>query len=372
MSPSPIHRDEIVTPSEAKAEVPSGDDDSRITFRVAGQRAIECVVPEMSGTNDRPPSDGEAVYSSTKSEKETAQNELEQEPSPSNVATFAPMVPEEIGSQATQGGRAIRSSSTAARRARRASPYDVEDLRLGLTDTGIAASTTSSPSTMIRVQSLQTPSLDSVKVSQAPTALSLSPQSRSTDDESEEKTSPGSPYIPAAEQAHEIKDGDLHSRLPEEFLPRFMSLTPDLPLALCRYGNSPPKAAERTPRRSFDTEADTSRACSDTGRVGRLIIHEPIYRKRSFRPTLRTRSIRFGTFPGPDVYGCTEPEEDKPVVDKDERSRDTRPWVRGSFDREIDRIIGKIEMLEIMIGFLRKQMDTMGLTLKQLERKSGQ
>lgn len=45
-------------------------------------------------------------------------------------------------------------------------------------------------------------------------------------------------------------------------------------------------------------------------------------------------------------------------------NRDSRPRADGSFNRGLDRIIRRIEMLEIMIGFLRKQMDTVGLALK--------
>lgn len=87
----------------------------------------------------------------------------EQEQPPSDVATLPAIVPEDISSQATRRGTAIRSSGAKARRARRASPYDVEDMRLHLADTSIDASTVSFPWIKVRLQSPRISSMDSAK-----------------------------------------------------------------------------------------------------------------------------------------------------------------------------------------------------------------
>lgn len=164
----------------------SRDNDARMTLPSASQRRIERVVPETSGTKEKTPLVEEAVCPSTKSDigKNVGP---EQEQPPSDVATLPAIVPQDISSQATRRGSAIRSSSATARRARRASPYDVEDMRLHLVDTSIDASTVNFPWIRIRLRSPSTSSMDYAQVGQEPTMSHSSLGRRSTGDDFEKE-----------------------------------------------------------------------------------------------------------------------------------------------------------------------------------------
>lgn len=455
MSPRPIEND-TVTPSGSEAEVLSCGDVARIHFPSASQREIESAVPETSGTNDKTLLDEEAVCPSTKLNKGKNVGPEQERPT-SDVANSPPIAPKDISSQAMRRGRAIRSSSATARRARRASPYDVEDIRLQLVDTSIDISTMTSPWIKIRRRSSRTSSTDSAQVGQEPTMSIPSPRPRSTGDEFLEKGSSGvipqlaphtavqkktdleealrrrwddnypkavtkvfssegklldldhhgmahetkrglpgqtpkfelssasqtafvadpvetldttnPPHHPAADQTHGV-EGTLMRATYKEPLPQFLCQDPDLPPASYRCGKPPPEAAEHAPGRLSNTEADTSRAIPDTGRFGKLIVHEPIDPKYCFRPGLRYRPI-FGSFPDDSPQERTDTERTHAAVDEGNAGRNARPGVKASFDGELSRIIGKIEMLEIMIDYLRNQTDTMALRMKQLERRFG-
>lgn len=434
MSSRPIRWNKVVTPLRPKAKVVSGGDDARNTFPSAGKSVAESVVPETSRTTDKSSLDEEAVRPLSKLEKGKTV-ESEQEQPPPNVAPLSRMAPEEISSQAMPRGSALPSSSAAARKARSASPYDVENMRVILADTTIDTNTTSSPpSIKINLQSPRTSILDSVQDSQEPIMLTSFSQTRLTDyelqkesqnrivhlsphateqkrtdleedlrrrwgdnyptaiqvssseekpldmlhygrtretkqeppnptpkfelslcgqtvfavDPSETLTTPDSPNIPAADQARGVMGGNL------------LSLDPD-PLAPYRSSNAPPRAVEHRPRRYSDTGADKTRPLLDTGGVGQLIVPEP---NHWYVQGLRTRPV-FGSFPDYNIPGRTEAEGNDPAVDEADPDRDTRPRVRSSLDGELNRIIGKVEMLEIMTDFVRKQTDTFSKKLKR-------
>ena len=459
MSPKPIQRDETIPQLGAKAVVPSSGEDAQVTSHELGQCVVEPLEPETNDTNDRSPSDGEAVRSSTKSETGKTQRESK-ETSSLSAATLPPMALEKISSQAIWRGSAIRSSSDAGRRARRASPYDVEGMRLHLADTSFSASTTSSaPSIKISPQPPRTSSLESTQISQEPTTLTLLPQTHSIDVLEAKETSDTiadltshtteqkmtelekalrrrwgdiypkatatqvvssggepldmlrhgkgqgtkqkspdmtpkfelslsgqtafaadplempdiseSPEILAADQVSSSTRG-IAQTVYEGVMPQFMSLTLELPHAGYRYGDPLSKAAEQIPGRSFATEADMSRAYPDTSRVGRLVICGSPNSHDFFPRGLRTRPLSFGIFPERSRYGRTEAEGNDPAVDGRQPSGETRPWVQCSFDRELDRISGKIEMLEIIVDLLRTQLATIAFAVRKLERWSGQ
>lgn len=201
--------------------------------------------------------------------------------------------------------------------------------------------------------------------------LSLSHQTPFAADPLEMPDIPESPEILAADQASSTTRGNPQP-VYEGVMPPFMSLTPELPHAGYGYRDPLPKAAEQIPGRSSGTEPDMSRAYPDTGRIGRLVICKSP-NSHNFCPRgLRTRPLSFGTFPGRSRYGRTEAEGNDSAADGGQPSSETRPWVKGSFDRELDRISGKIEMLEIIVDILRTQLNTMAFVVRKLESRSGQ
>lgn len=149
-----------------------------------------------------------------------------------------------------------------------------------------------------------------------------------------------------------------------------MCLAPDLSAASYRYSKPPPKVAGHAPGRPSNAEVDTSSASPDTARIVQLIVHKPIDPEYCSRPGLGHRPIS-GSFLDDNPQEGTETETNHPAVDGGIPSRNARLRVKASFDGELPRIIGKIEMLEILIDYSRNRADTMAVRLKQLDRGSG-
>ena len=190
MSSSPARNDGTVTPSEPKANDRSGDDDAQSSDDRSGQGEgaylIQHIMPCMSDIDDRSPacerrsSSKEVVFPPAGSTQGNTEEDVELGTLDVGIATLA-IAHEETGSQTGLMRIPVRPSNTTARRARRVSPYDVEDMRRRLTDIADRPRTARTLLVNQGPQSRQKSSQDSAQASHEVTAAVAYPQSSSAD-----------------------------------------------------------------------------------------------------------------------------------------------------------------------------------------------